>query len=383
MGKYNCEICGKEFTQKSHYNQHNKRKTPCVSESRLQELINIAVDKKIESLIKEGKIEGKLNSIVSNISQNKKMILVKETDKDVHIPKPILKWVGGKTQILDKLITEFPVNMNNYHEIFIGGGSVLLALLSYIKEGVITVEGDIYAYDLNEPLIFVYKNIQSNYNKLYDKIQELKEVFDSCDGDEINRKPKTIEEAKTSKESYYYWIRTQYNKLKNKTSIKGSAMFIFLNKTCFRGLFREGPNGFNVPYGHYKNPGIIDLDHLEEIHDLIKDVKFKCCDFTTSLNEIEEDDFVYLDPPYAPETKTSFVKYTEKAFDIENHKELFELCNILTENKKNILLSNADVSLVRDSFPEEQYTINTLLCKRAINSKKPQSKTMEVLIKNY
>jgi DNA adenine methylase len=160
-------------------------------------------------------------------------------------------------------------------------------------------------------------------------------------------------------------------------------MFIFLNKTCFRGVFRIGPKGFNVPYGHYKNPEIINKKHLEQINLLIQNVIFECKDFNTSLATIETNDYVYLDPPYAPETDTSFVGYTENGFNIDNHKKLFELINKLTEKNIKIMSSNADVSLVRNNFTNEKYNITSILCKRAINSKNPQAKAKEVIIKNY
>lgn len=307
------------------------------------------------------------------------------TNSKIHIPKPILKWVGGKTQILDKLICEFPMKMHNYHEIFLGGGSVLFMILSYIKAGVIQKRGCIYAYDLNEPLIYMYKNIQSNHNELFNVVTKIIQEFNACGKGTINRKPRNLEEAKVSKENYYYWIRQEYNKLtkEEKTSVKGSALLIFLNKTGFRGVFRVGPNGYNVPYGHYDNPEVINREHLDEIHELIQGVKFECCDFKSSLLRIETDDFVYLDPPYAPETEKSFVGYTENGFDLDEHKKLFKLIHGLTSENKKILFSNADVSLVRENFNTEKYTINSIICKRAINSKNPESKTREVIIKNY
>ena len=306
--------------------------------------------------------------------------------KKINIPKPILKWVGGKTQIIDKLIVDFPIEINNYHEAFLGGGSVLLAFLSYVKSGIIKINGNIYAYDLNEPLIYIYKNIQTQRNELYDILKNIITDFKECGNGKINRTPENIEEAKIAKENYYYWIRSEYNKLclTDKKSILGSAMLIFLNKTCFRGIFRVGPNGFNVPYGHYSNPEIINKEHLDNIHNLIQNVLFECCDFNTSLAlaNIEQGDFAYLDPPYAPETNTSFVGYTEKGFDIENHKKLFNLIHNLTDAKHKIMLSNADVSLVRENF-KEKYSTSTILCKRSINSKNPESKAKEVIIKNY
>ena len=259
------------------------------------------------------------------------MKLVKQQvyNNELQIPKPIIKWVGGKSSFVDKLISDFPVIINNYHEIFLGGGSVLFTLLTFVKEGIIQINGNIYANDLNDTLINMYKNIQSNHNELYNKIQEYIKEINECNGDIINRKPTTLQQAKQSKENYYYWMRIQYNKLtvdEKKTTI-GSAMFIFLNKTCFRGVFRVGPNGFNVPYGHYTNPEIINKEHLDEIHNLIQNVIFKTCDFTESLKNINDDDYLYLDPPYAPEKDTSFVGYTEKGFNNEEHKKLFDICN--------------------------------------------------------
>jgi DNA adenine methylase len=312
---------------------------------------------------------------MNNFSQNQ-----------IHITKPFLKWVGGKTQIIHTLIADFPIEMNNYHEIFLGGGSVLLALLSYMKSGIITIHGTIHAYDINEPLIYTYKNIQSSPTDFYDTIQEMIGQYNSCLDGPLNRKPATIDEAKLCKENYYYWIRSQYNKLTalGKTTVLGSAMFVFLNKTCFRGVFRVGPNGFNVPYGHYDNPAIVSKEHLNEIHQLIQGVRFECSPFTTSIPTIiDSTDYVYLDPPYAPETKTSFVGYTENGFNIENHRELFGLIDGLTTKGIKCMLSNADVELVRYHFTSDYYNIISLVCKRSIHSKNPDAKAKEVVITNY
>ena len=361
MAKYNCEKCGKDFNKKTHYTTHI---THCILVSEKKEMTDV---------IQQSSPTNE-NKCVKNVVTNK-----------MHIPKPILKWVGGKTQIIDKLIADFPIEMNNYRESFLGGGSVLLTLLSYVKNDVIRIRGNIYAHDLNEPLIYIYKNIQSQHNDLYDKLQTIIAELNKCGNGEINRKPANIEEAKTAKENYYYWMRNKYNKLgvdEKKTTL-GSAMFIFLNKTCFRGVFRVGPNGFNVPYGHYNNPEIINREHLEEIHDLIQNVIFECCDFNKSLANVELDDFVYLDPPYAPETETSFVGYTENGFNIDNHKNLFKLIHNLTDTNKKVMLSNADVKLVRENFTNDKYNTLSILCKRSINSKNPDAKAKEVIVKNY
>lgn len=311
--------------------------------------------------------------------------LVANITSHIVIQKPILKWVGGKSQIIDKLIVEFPKEFNNYRELFLGGGSVLFTLLAYVKSNIIKISGNIYAYDLNEPLIYLYKNIQSNHNELHISIRNIIEVFNSCGNGELNRNPKNITEAIISKENYYYWIRNLYNRLSQneKKTVMGSAMFIFLNKTCFRGVFRIGPNGFNVPYGHYNNPEIINKEHLDEIHELIQPVIFECKSFVDAFLDIIENDYVYLDPPYAPETSTSFVTYTEKGFNLDAHKLLFNNINSLTEKNIKCMMSNSDVALVRNSFNSKKYNIQTVLCKRSINSKNPEAKTNEVIIKNY
>lgn len=302
-------------------------------------------------------------------------------------PKPILKWVGGKTQILDHLIENFPTGeICNYREIFLGGGSVLLALLDHVKKGNLRIRGNVYAYDINEPLIYVYKNIQNKHIDLLENIRTIITHFRECDSQEtINRRPSNIDEAKENKENFYYWTRSNYNNLspEEKKTTKGSAMLIFLNKTCFRGLFRVGPNGFNVPYGHYKNPEIINEKHLREIHDLIKDVIFECRDFTKSLPEAGDGDFVYIDPPYVPENISSFVGYTKDGFSSDNHKKLFQAIHNLTKKKIKMILSNSDVDFIRESFPQNVYAIQNVLCKRSINSKNPKAKTMEVIIRNY
>ena len=294
------------------------------------------------------------------------------------IQKPFLKWVGGKTQLIDEITNLIPNRMNNYHEIFVGGGSVLFLILSLQKENKIKIKNKIYAYDLNSKLINTYINIQNNNKKVYKYIEKYINEYENIKGDEINRNPKDLIEAKTSKESYYYYLRNIFNKLKD-SDVKCSALFIILNKLCFRGLYRESKNGFNVPFGHYKKtPSIISKDELNNISSLIKNVEFKCMDFNTSMKNIEKNDFVYLDPPYYPEDEKSFVGYTIDGFDKETHIKLFK--NILSL-KSSFLLSNSNVSFVNNYM--KKYKIKKIECRRAINSKDPSAKTFEVLITNF
>jgi len=294
--------------------------------------------------------------------------------------KPFLKWVGGKTQMIHTLMDKFPAEMNNYHEPFLGGGSVLFALLSLQKENKIVIKNKIYAYDINVLLINVYKNIQTNKDALFGYITSYITEYHNITGTEVNRKPLTMEDAKTSKESYYYWIRQLFNKM-DKTTIECSAIFMFLNKTCFRGMYREGPNGFNVPYGHYKKtPTIITKKELDYISDLMKDVVFSQSDFCKSVQNIRSGDFVYLDPPYAPETENSFVGYTADGFGLETHNKLFSEIRKLHKQKIQFVMSNAKVDLVVNNFNDCK--CDDIIARRAINSKKPGSTTTEVLIYN-
>jgi DNA adenine methylase len=295
--------------------------------------------------------------------------------------KPFMKWVGGKSQIINDVMSLFPAEINNYHEPFLGGGSVLLALLSQKS---IKVSGKVYASDLNSNLIGLYKNVQSNSDGLIAELKKLTTEFSECTGTVVNRNASTIEEALTSPESYYFWVRSRFNALskEERTSVKASAMLLFMNKTCFRGLYREGPRGFNVPFGNYKNPSILDEDHIKSVSALIKDVVFTNCPFGDSLSKVVSGDFVYLDPPYAPENETSFTSYTSDGFGIDSHTALFKLCKTMKSKNVKMLMSNAQVQLVTDAFPSPQYSTRVISCKRSINSKDPAARTNEVLITN-
>jgi DNA adenine methylase len=257
--------------------------------------------------------------------------------------------------------------------------------LSRVKDGSITLSGKVYASDLNSNLIALYRNIQSTPDGVIHHLKELCDEFSKCKDSEVNRKPTSLEEALTSQESYYYWIRSRFNamKEKEKLTLLASAMLIFMNKTCFRGVYRESKNGFNVPFGNYKNPSVYDETHIRAVSELIQGVMFIHQPFTESLKQLRSGDFVYCDPPYAPESETSFVSYTSEGFDIDNHKALFNSCVEMHRNDVKFLMSNSDVDFVKDYFGSSRYSIRIINCKRSINSKNPEAKTNEVLISNY
>lgn len=295
---------------------------------------------------------------------------------EVEFMKPPIKWAGGKTQLLEKVFEHFPNIINNYYELFLGGGSVLIRLLDLINCKKIIVKGTINAFDINEVLIGMYKNIQTKPDELIKHLIELKTKYLSITNKNGDRDITNETDAIKSKESYFYWIRQKYNKMdmKTKSSPLGSATFIFINKTCFRGLHREGPNGFNVPFGNYENPDFA-IETITKLSNLVKNVNFQVIDFKDGFTKIKKDDFVYLDPPYVPTDDKSFVKYNAQGFNEKEHLELFKLTKTT-----NFLMSNSNAKNVIDTF--NGYKIYYIDAKRAINSKNPEATTTEVLIKN-
>jgi len=332
MVTYLCEQCDKIFDQKSHFDKHKVKKIPC--KKPVEKNIILALTKPLA--------------------------------------RPFLKWVGGKTQIIEEVLASFPKEINNYYEPFLGGGSVLLGFLSHTD-----FKGKVYASDINPNTIALYKFIQNHCTMFIAELKKIVDVYNNIKGKDVNRKATTMEEALTSQESYYYYMRSRFNGMASKTTIEASAVLLFLNKTCFRGVYREGPLGFNVPFGHYDSPAIYDEEHLKDISKLIQNVEFRCCSFEHALTNLTEKDFVYLDPPYAPINANSFVSYVSEGFSLDNHEKLFKICK---EMKNKFVMSNAEVELVKASFPGPQYTTKIISCRRSINAKDPSSRVNEVLI---
>lgn len=366
MPIYFCGTCEYTTEQKSRMDAHRARKNPCKPKNTLNKLV-------------EEKVREVLAATPAAPAPQPP-----PPSTQVSITTPFLKWVGGKTQILDSVMALFPQTMKNYHEPFVGGGSVLLALLSYIRAGKITLTGKVYASDLNANIINLYKTVQTNPEGLIIETAALVTQFAALKDTTVNRKPTTIDEASTSQESYYYWIRAQFNALigAERQTPKAAALCLFLNKTDFRGMYRDGPNGFNVPFGNYKTPTILTADHIRAVSTLIRDVVFAAQPFSASLAAAADGDFVYLDPPYAPESNTSFVGYTGDGFGLDAHTLLFRTCAEMKAKNVKILMSNANVKLVKDAFLAPAFQTRTVQARRAINSKNPEATTTEVLITN-
>ncbi len=300
--------------------------------------------------------------------------------------KPLLKWVGGKSQIINDIFKLFPNKINNYYEPFIGGGSILFELLKKIENNEIKINKKIYIYDNNKNLIQFYNDIKDNYVVFLENIKLLKDEYEKCGDEKINAKkikyPIIKESTIHSKELFYYYVRQEYNNLCNKAeyNILISVYLLFLNKTSFRGLYRTGPNGFNVPYGNYKNPSIYNENDIKEVSKLFNKYNVLFCHQSFELlfnNTFENDDFIYFDPPYVPEVNTSFVSYNEDGFDMNKHIILFE--NIKKLNCK-FILSNSDTKLLYDFFLNNNFIIKKIKAKRSIQSNKPNAFTYELLI---
>lgn len=266
-------------------------------------------------------------------------------------PKPFVKWAGGKKQIIHELIQRIPDRFNTYYEPFIGGGALFFELMP--EKAVIG--------DKNYELINAYFIIK-------DKVEEL------------------IEELKNHKncKTYYYKIRSlNPEKL---DLVKRASRFIYLNKTCYNGLWRVNSKGqFNVPFGRYKNPKICDEENLRAINSYLNRINIKIIhgDYKETLKNAGKGDFIYLDPPYAPVSKTAnFTKYLKEDFTFEDQKKLAEIFKELDRKGCYIMLSNSDIDFIKDLY--KGYLIEKIEASRFINciAEKRKNHT-ELIIRNY
>lgn len=293
------------------------------------------------------------------------------------IVKPFLKWAGGKGQLLSEIEKYYPFNngITKYAEPFVGGGAVLFDILAKcdLKE--------IYISDINVELI-------NSYAMIRDNVDDLIEILYSLQNEYL---PLNMEQRK----SYYTKKRDRFNDLKvngdKKENIEKAALMIFLNKTCFNGLYRVNKKGqFNVPMGAYKNPLICDEDNLRSVSGKLQQVTIVCGDYKQSADFIDENTFVYFDPPYRPLNETSgFTAYTENLFDDAEQIELAKFVDEMDKKGAKIVISNSDPknTNVEDNFFDDIYAkhnINRVEANRMINSKgASRGKIKELLISNF
>lgn len=292
--------------------------------------------------------------------------------------KPFLKWAGGKGQLIEAITAYLP-NMDNvdtYVEPFIGSGTVMFWLVSHypnIRQIVIN--------DLNTELVNLYQSIKFDVEGL---ITELK----SLDAEYKGRK------TQEQRSEYYYQVRIEYNSrdlVSRERNIRLAALFIFLNRTCFNGLYRvNGKNLFNVPFGKYVNPKICDEENLRNNNQLLQKVEILNGDYSATLDYLSDRTFYYLDPPYKPISKTScFNSYSSISFDDKQQIRLKGFCDTINEHNGKLMLSNSDPKSVDETntFFDDlygAYNIHRVLAKRNINAKgDKRGKINELLITNY
>ncbi len=292
--------------------------------------------------------------------------------------KPFLKWAGGKGQLLKEIEHYYPFSsgkITKYAEPFVGGGAVLFDILSKYDLD------EIYISDINAELINSYRIIR-------DDIDELVEMLYVMQGDFI---PLDTNDRK----AYYMQKRECFNDLKvngnESVNIEKAALMVFLNKTCFNGLFRVNKKGlFNVPMGAYKNPMICDENNLRAVSEKLQKVNIVCGDYRESADFIDENTFVYFDPPYRPITDTaSFTAYTENLFNDDAQVELAQFVDDMDKKGAKIVISNSDPknSNIEDDFFDNIYSahkIKRVEATRMINSKsEARGKIKELLISNF
>jgi DNA adenine methylase len=305
--------------------------------------------------------------------------------KKSKVPRPFLKWAGGKTQLLLELEKRLPQSVledrviENYVEPFVGGG----AMFFFLKSNYCLKNS--YLMDINPELIMAYLVVQNDLNKLIHLLEDMES--EHLKKDEDGRKEN------------FYSVRAEYNlqmaSVDNEKYgdewIQRTAFLIFLNKTCFNGLFRMNSKGeFNVPFGRYANPKICDEVNLQSVHEALKKTELLCADFTQADKFIEEGSLVYLDPPYRPLNNTShFTGYSREGFSDEDQNKLAEFYKKMDKKGVNLILSNSDPKNhnKNDNFFDKLYEgfiIERVPAKRNINSNTSRrGEIKELIIRNY
>ena len=277
-------------------------------------------------------------------------VVLEKLEKETY---PIVKWVGGKRQLMFELLKNMPKSYNRYFEPFIGGGALFFELQPE----------NAYISDMNEELINLYSVVRDN---VYELISDLNK-------------------HEVSKE-YFLGIRNldRTDEYKNLSDVQRASRFIYLNRTCFNGLYRVNSQvQFNVPYGNYKNPRIVDENNLLNCSELLKNTEIKCADFSEILTKVKKGDFVYFDPPYVPLNETSsFTSYTKDGFDMDMQFKLREVCDELDLMGVMFMLSNSDTKFVNELY--SNYEIKKVFASRAVNANaEGRGKITEVLVRNY
>lgn len=272
--------------------------------------------------------------------------------------EPVLKWAGGKRQLLDELYSRFPTEYENYHEPFFGGGALFFDLEPH--DGTIN--------DTNVRLVNFYEQIRDNPNELIDRLRSFRSPEDEPDE---NRDYANSNTKGNSINEYYYQQRAIFNKRpygEDFDPIQEAAILLYLNRTGYNGLYRENSNGgFNVPIGRYSNPDWVQASRIREVSQVLKNTGIFNQDFTYIFDEAQEGDLVYFDPPYQPMSSTAnFTDYSAEGFGQADQERLLQVTKQLDENGIHVILSNSGVLF--EMYDEAGFNVEIEGATRAINS---------------
>lgn len=279
------------------------------------------------------------------------------SERETPVLPLFLKWAGGKLQLIEQFENLFPPDFCNYYEPFIGSGAVFFYLKSKSKPNKVILS------DTNEELINCFAVVR-------DKPSELIEVL--------------LNHRKRHSKQYYYEVRDLESERLD--SVSRAARMIYLNKTCFNGLYRVNSKGeFNVPFGDYKNPSIFNRNTLYRASQMLQDAVLRVMTFDKVLDFAGKDDFVYFDPPYIPLSKTSsFTRYSKSEFSIKEQNQLSEVFRALDSMGCFVMLSNSDHSLIRELYRDYDKNIVVVRAKRKINSVGSKRGAInEIVVTNY
>lgn len=281
-------------------------------------------------------------------------------DQILVTPKPFVKWAGGKRQLLPILNQNLPESFGTYYEPFLGGGALLFHILTDKNGQKCSIS------DLNSDLVLAYTTIRDRIDALIVSLKNHEKNYQK------------------NSESYYYSIRES----NPRNAIEKTSRLLFLNRTCFNGLYRVNRKGkFNVPLGKYSNPNIVNEENLHAVSHILQSsrISINCRDFEAVLRDAKKGDLVYFDPPYQPvSTTANFTSYTNKDFTYDDLTRLAELCLKLDSRGCKVLLSNSDSKEVSDIFSKNPWKITKIEANRSINSNsKKRTGHFELLIKNY
>ena len=270
---------------------------------------------------------------------------------------PFVKWAGGKRQLIPQIRERMPEKYNNYYEPFVGGGAVLFELQP----------ANALINDINKALINTYNIICNEADAFLEAVNRLDEEM--------------WEDGK----KYYYSVREHYNDklMKSEYDVELAALFVFINKHCFNGLYRVNGKGlFNVPYNNSRRTSA-DENVIREVSKYLKGVQIINGDFEEACKDAKKGDFVFIDSPYAPLNPTSFESYTKEGFDIESHKRVAKLYDELTGRGCYCMLTNHNTELINELYGNKGYKIDVVSVKRMINSDASNRVGKEVIICNY